>query len=72
MLNLFEEEHINLCIIVNHIDVGAVIEKFRNGKESVIGSDFDIFHKFVIGVGVELFIVKVIYACFERTHSFKQ
>ena len=72
VLELLQEEHVDLGVVVDERQVDAVANQLRNGVEAVVGTLLDVGQHLVVRHRVELLVVDVADARLERAHSFEQ
>ena len=72
VLELFEEEHVDLRVVIDQRQIDAVADQLRDGVKPVVGALLDIGQQVVVRPVVEFLVVDMADARFERTHGFQQ
>ena len=72
ILELFEEEHVDFRAVVDQHQIDAAADQLRDGIQSVVGRLGDVFQQPVVRPVVELLVVDMADAGFERTHRLQQ
>ena len=72
VLELLQEEHVDLGVVVDERQVDAVADQLRDGVEAVVGTLLDVGQHLVVRHRVELLVVDVADARLERAHRFEQ
>ena len=72
VLELLQEEHVDLRLVVDQRQVDAVTDQLADGIEPVVGSPLDVGEQVVVRPLVEFLVIDVADARFERTHGLEQ
>ena len=72
VLELFEEEHVDLRIVVDQHQVDAVADQLRDGIEAVVRSVLDVFQQLHVRPAVEFLVVDMADTRFERAQRLQE
>ena len=72
VLEFFEEEEVDLRVVVDQRQVDAHADELGHGEEPVVGALLDVGQQAVLRPVVELLVVDVAHARFERAHGLEQ
>ena len=72
VLELLEEEHVDLRIVVDHHQIDPVADQLGDGIETIVRTLLDVGQQFVVRRAVKLLVVDVAYTRLERTHRLQQ